>query len=150
MLFMPMPLPRRLANWAWPLLLLAMPAAHADTACLAKAQTQTQINACAAGDLKQADDWLNQHYRQMQQRLKDDPEVRKLLLDAQRKWLAFRDAECALQAMRSRDGSSHPFNVNSCLADLTQARAAALQKHLDCARHAGEQDAASCAVPRRP
>lgn len=144
---MHMPSPRFMiacaSAWLW-----ALPAAHADTACYDKAQTQAQLSACSAADLKQADDRLNQHYRQLQDRLKSDAAVRKQLLDAQRKWLAFRDAECAFQATRSSGGSIHAMNVNRCLADLTQARAEALHKHLDCAQQAGEQDAASCAVPR--
>ena len=78
--------------WLW-----ALPAAHADAACDDKAQTQAQLSACSAADLKQADDRLNQHYKQLQERLRSDAVVRKQWLDSQRKWLAFRDAECALK-----------------------------------------------------
>ncbi|WP_225781467.1 lysozyme inhibitor LprI family protein [Xenophilus sp. Marseille-Q4582] len=130
--------------------LLALSAAHADTACLDKAQTQAQMNACAAADLKQADDRLNQVYQQVQGRLQGDAAARQQLLDAQRKWLAFRDAECAFQTMRSSGGSLHALDLRSCLAAVTQARVQALRAHLDCAHQAGEQEAASCAVPREP
>lgn len=127
---------------------LALPAAHADAACLDKAQTQAQMNACGAADLKQVDDRLNQVYQQVQGRLQGDAAGRKRLLDTQRSWLAFRDAECAFQTARSSGGSLHALNLHSCLATVTQARVDALQSHLECAQQAGEQEAASCAVPR--
>lgn len=127
---------------------IATPVAYADQACYEKAQNQAQLTACASSELKQADDRLNHLYRQVQDRLKGDEDVRKLLVDSQRKWLAFRDAECTFQTMRSSGGTINAMNVNSCLAGLTQARAKDLQIHLDCTRQADEQEAADCAIPR--
>jgi len=122
--------------------------ARADEACYDKAQTQAQLTECSAKDLKQADDRLNRLYKEMQARLKGDEETLKLLVDAQRKWLVFRDAECTLQTVRTAGGSINAMNFNGCLAGLTQARARDLQNHLDCGRQSGEQEAAGCAIPR--
>lgn len=126
----------------------AAPTAQAGPACYDKAFTQAQLTACAAADLKEADDRLNQLYRQMRDRMKGDENARSQLLDAQRKWLAFRDAECSFQTTRSAGGSIHAMTVNACLATLTQARSEALQTHLDCVQQTRRQDTAVCAVPR--
>jgi uncharacterized protein YecT (DUF1311 family) len=121
--------------------------AQADDACMDKAQTQAQLNACAAADLKQADARLNALYKQMQTRLKADPRTGKLLVDAQKKWLAFRDAECTLRTVRSADGSMQPMNVASCVAGLTASRAKDFEDLLKCSSAADEQERASCAIP---
>jgi uncharacterized protein YecT (DUF1311 family) len=121
--------------------------AHADDACMDKAQTQAQMSACAAADLKQADARLNQLYKQMQARLKADAPTGKLLVDAQKKWLAFRDAECSLRTVRSAGGSMQPMNASSCVAELTAARAKDFEDLLACSGAGDEQARASCAIP---
>ncbi|MGF6212621.1 lysozyme inhibitor LprI family protein [Comamonas sp. 4034] len=124
-------------------------AVHAsDDICFEKAQTQSQLNECAAGALKLADSELNALYRRMQDRLKDDSSTKTLLIDAQRKWLGFRDSECSFAAVRSAGGSSHAMQVNACLTELTRTRVMELQNHLACGRGAGEQEAMQCALPR--
>lgn len=126
--------------------MLALPAAHAaDDPCFQKAQTQADLNACAIGAFKRADADLNRLYKQIIARLQGDDGVRERLVDAQRKWLQFRDAECAFQTVRTVGGSIQPTQVNSCLADQTQARVIQLQNHLACAQGAGE--GGGCAVP---
>ncbi|MDQ0586040.1 lysozyme inhibitor LprI family protein [Variovorax paradoxus] len=127
---------------------MALPSAQAATACEDKAQNQAQLTACAAADLKQANARLNQLYREMQTRLSGDQRTVKLLVDAQKKWLGFRDAECALQTVRTTGGSIQSMNVASCLAALTQSRAKDFENLLGCSLAAGEQERASCAIPR--
>jgi len=122
--------------------------ARADDACMNKAQNQAQLNACAAADLKRADARLNKLYKEMQLRLRGDQRTGKLLVDAQKKWLSFRDAECALQTVRTADGSIQPMNVASCLAGLTEGRAKDFEKLLSCSLAADEQERAGCAIPR--
>lgn len=124
-------------------------AVHAsDDVCFEKAQTQAQLNECAAVALKLADGELNAIYLRMQNRLKEDTTTKELLIDAQRKWLGFRDAECSFSAVRSAGGSSHGMQVNSCLTELTRTRVMELQNHVACGRRLGEQEAMQCALPR--
>ncbi|MET4578088.1 lysozyme inhibitor LprI family protein [Ottowia thiooxydans] len=134
---------------AFALLLLFTASAQASTdMCFEKAQTQAQLNECSANALKTADDELNTLYRRMQDRLRSDSSIKPLLVDAERKWMSFRDSECAFSAVRSSGGSMHAMQVNDCLTRLTRARAVELQNHLACGRGAGEQEASQCALPR--
>lgn len=123
--------------------------AHAaDDMCFEKARNQTQMTACAADALKRADRELNQLYRQMEDRLKGDDTTRQLLVDAQRKWIGFRDSECAFTTVRTAGGSINAMNMNNCLAERTRNRVIELQNHLACGKGADEQTALECAVPR--
>lgn len=115
--------------------------------CFEKAQTQAQLNECAAIALKSADDELNTLYRRMQARLSNDPPTKALLIDAERKWLIFRDAECKFSAVRSSGGSMHAMQVNDCLTELTRTRVIELQNHLACGRGT-EGEGSQCALPR--
>lgn len=120
----------------------------ADDMCFEKAQTQSQLTACADQALKREDEELNRLYKQMQNRLKGDDDTRRLLTNSQRKWIAFRDAECAFATVRTAGGSINTMNVNNCLTALTRNRAIELQNHLACAKGADEQTAQECALPR--
>ncbi len=60
----------------------------------ANANDQGTMNQCAAEQYKAADKELNTLYQQITKRLKDNPDAKKLLVSAQRNWVAFRDAEC--------------------------------------------------------
>lgn len=125
---------------------LGLQTAHAsDDPCFDKAQTQAELNQCAGNAYKRADSELNRLYQQITARLKGDDAARQRLVDAQRKWLQFRDAECAFQTLGTAGGSIQPMNVSSCLTELTRARVTQLQNHLDCAKTAGEGGA--CTVP---
>jgi hypothetical protein len=77
--------------------------------------------ACADWHYKQADRWLNQVY--VHARTPLDKQGRKLLLDAQRSWLAFRDAECVNARDAARGGTMASILQISCLTDLTKKRA---------------------------
>lgn len=120
----------------------------ADDPCYEKAQTQDQLTACATNALQRQDQELNRLYRQMEARLKNDDKTRQLLVDSQRKWIAFRDAECTFVSIRSAGGSIHAMEHNNCLGELTRSRVIELQNHLACGQGADEQTALSCAVPR--
>ncbi len=125
--------------------LLVQAAQASDDPCFEKAQTQAALNQCASEAYKRADTDLNRFYKQIMARLGTDDAVRQRLVDAQRKWLQFRDAECAFQTIQTAGGSIHPMNVSGCLTDLTRERVMQLQSHLSCAQAAGE--GGTCAVP---
>lgn len=74
---------------------------------------------CADRAAKAADDELNRAYRSLRMTL--DGRDRSLLADAQRAWIAFRDAECAFD-LADKDGSGHNVAKLECLTRLTRAR----------------------------
>ena len=94
--------------------------------------TQTDMTLCANALNKAADKELNTLYQQINQRLKDQPHSKKLLVSAQRAWLAFRDAECSFAASGVEGGSVYPMIYSGCLAELTEKRVAAFKNYLDC------------------
>ncbi|WP_149195397.1 lysozyme inhibitor LprI family protein [Luteimonas suaedae] len=116
-----------------------------DDDCYSKAQSQAELTACSEHDLKPVDDELNKLYREMEARLEDDDDTKKLLIDAQRKWMAFRDAECNLSAARSSGGSAYPMNFNNCATDLTQRRVNDFQGYLNCGKEEDSDD--GCVIP---
>lgn len=122
-------------------LLLSLTAQAAAQDCDTAAD-QTTMNLCAGEAYRAADAELNARYREIMERLLDDEAARGLLVEAQRAWLAYRDAECALAASGVEGGSIYPMILVTCLTDLTAARSADLAGYLAC----GEGDL-SCPVP---
>ncbi|MER8884613.1 lysozyme inhibitor LprI family protein [Mesorhizobium sp. C280B] len=126
-------------------LILAVPlfagVARADDC--ANAQDQGTLNECAGNAFDKADKKLNDAYKQIEGRLKGDAETKKLLVDAQRNWVAFRDAECAFQGgPREGAGSMYPMVVYDCQTALTNDRVRDFENYLNCPE--GE---VSCPVP---
>lgn len=121
-----------------------------DDPCFEKAQTQAQLNECAFNGWKRSDIELNHLYQQMGDRLRGDDQARRMMVDAQRKWLSFRDSECAFQTLRTVGASVQPLRQNSCLADLTRNRVTDFQSLLACTKGAGEQEASECSIPLQP
>ena len=116
-------------------------AARADDC--ANAQDQATMDECAGKDFEAADKKLNDAYRQIMDRLKGDAASKKLLVDAQRDWIAFRDAECAFQGGPPETaGSVRPMVVANCRAGLTNLRLKDLQAYLHC-----EEGDLDCPVP---
>ena len=91
--------------------------------CVTQATTVEMIQ-CADWHYKQADRWLNQVYKN-QSKYKDAP-AKKLLRDAQRAWIKFRDAECQSQRDAGRGGTIVPLFEIGCLTSMTENRARAL------------------------
>jgi uncharacterized protein YecT (DUF1311 family) len=58
----------------------------------ARAQSQADMNGAACRKYARADDELNRVYRQIQREYADQPEFLEKLKEAQRAWLAYRDA----------------------------------------------------------
>ena len=102
--------------------------AHADEC--ADAEDQATMNECAAKDLQAADAELNSLYHQIRQRIVDDVDTRNLLRDAERAWVAFRDAECTFATSSTAGGSIWPMEYDACLTGLTQQRIEQFQGYL--------------------
>lgn len=121
---------------------LAMPAlAHAQDDC-ADADSQAAMNACFNASLERSDKQLNKLYKQLEARLSDDAQTKKLLVQAQREWVKYRDAECSFQTAGAAGGSVVPALVAMCMDNLTQSRVADFEDYLNC-----EEGDLSCPVP---
>ena len=100
------------------LVLVAMSGA-AQAAC--PGQTQMEMNDCAVADYQRADAQLNEAWGNAIVFM-DRAGHGEILLDAQRKWVAFRDAACAAEAAPYTGGSIQPLIYYSCATRLTTAR----------------------------
>lgn len=92
--------------------------------------TQSDMNICSYRDYLRADIALNEAWHELSRSTAGDQ--RKRHLDAQRKWLAFRDAQClAENGPRSESGTIWPLLQNTCLTSLTEARTKQLRDHVE-------------------
>ncbi len=123
------------------LALLAAGTARAAEDC-ANASDQTTMDVCASEGFKKSDKQLNDLYKQVTARLKDDAATTKLLVTAQKAWVSFRDAECTFSSSAVAEGSAYPMIHSLCLDGLTQSRVKDLQTYLSC-----EEGDLSCPVP---
>lgn len=96
------------------------------------AQTQSDMNACAAEDYAAADKALNEQWLATKKAATvwDDLSegdgrprgAEERLLKAQRAWLAYRDSQCAALGFTVQGGTIQPMVVSSCLAGLPRKR----------------------------
>lgn len=93
-------------------------------------ETQHDMNYCADQFYRMADEDLNLAYklarsaaRQIDEyRPADQPSAERMLKEAQRAWIAFRDQACAAESMLAAGGSMQPTLQYSCLERLTRNR----------------------------
>ncbi|MDZ5698544.1 lysozyme inhibitor LprI family protein [Chelativorans sp. M5D2P16] len=124
-------------------IVLAAPAfAFAQDKCYDNAESQAAMTECADAAFKKSDKSLNRLYKQIEARLSDDADTKKLLVQAQRDWIKFRDAECSFQTAGATGGSIMPMLVAQCMDDLTQSRVKDFEVYLNC-----EEGDLSCPVP---
>jgi uncharacterized protein YecT (DUF1311 family) len=111
------------------LVALAVPALAQQPNC-ADPQTQADMTQCAGIAYRMADEDLNLAYELTLKAYADfeadDPELGKGAVEAvrqaQRAWIAYRDAACAAEAWSYRGGSIEPMVLANCLERLTRAR----------------------------
>ncbi len=108
------------------LLLFAMQAQPApgdlpETACYEADYSQLGMNRCAGDAYERADKALNVEWAKVMA-AKSEKEEQKLLRDAQRAWISYRDAHCEAAAYSSKGGSIWPLLVSGCMAELTRRR----------------------------
>ena len=96
------------------LLMLFIPVTHIH------AQTQPEMNAQARADFKQTDAELNKTYQSVLAKL--STAEKQKLKQAQRAWIASRDAEAARAAKEAEGGSMAPTLRYEKMAELTQER----------------------------
>ena len=122
-----------------PFLLVAAAASTGSTCD--NATTQVDINACMAQDYRTADAELNRQWvlNVAAAKAQDKTRIAKTdkrpgyyatLLESQRAWLKFRDAQCRIEGYAMRGGSAEPMVVSGCLAGLTRERTKQLKDML--------------------
>ncbi|MCJ2183039.1 lysozyme inhibitor LprI family protein [Novosphingobium sp. 1949] len=93
--------------------------------------TQFDMNVCRYREYLKADIALNQTWSQLAARWGKDSAVYAKALIAQRAWLTYRDAQCAIWETAYEGGSIVPLVVNDCRTELTRSRIATLQPLLE-------------------
>jgi len=96
-------------------------AAGAQAPNCANPVTQADMNQCSYAAWLAADAELNRLWGIAKPRA-DAGGYGRALLDAQRAWIAYRDAACAAEAAPYAGGSIQPLIVNSCFERLTLRR----------------------------
>lgn len=104
----------------------------ASDKCVKADDSNAGMKQCAWGAYQDADKLLNRTY----QRLSKDwigadegaAERKKRLVAAQRAWVAFRDAECSLQATQMLGGTGEGLVEGGCLYKMTADRARQLEE----------------------
>lgn len=116
--------------------LLAMPATvHAASswdACIKKAATQLELNACASTEAAQADALLGKTYQQLLSEVAGKPAYVAKIKAMENLWLHYRSAYLEAkfpEADKSRAyGSVYPMEADIARAQLTQAHAIELSR----------------------
>lgn len=96
--------------------------------------SQMAMNVCSFREFLRADIALNQTWDRVVVRYRredDDSALWQAVLNAQRAWLAFRDAQCGIWREYYKGGSIMPLVSNSCLTHLTEQRIEHLQDMLE-------------------
>ncbi|KVS34690.1 lysozyme inhibitor LprI family protein [Burkholderia cepacia] len=124
-------------------LALAANVAHAQANC-ADATDQAAMTACADRAYRKSDGELNRIFQAVTARLRDARPLADKLVNAQRAWIAYRDAECSFSSANAEGGSAYPMVVSTCLDDLTKARTETLKGYLSC-----EEGDLACPVPAK-
>jgi uncharacterized protein YecT (DUF1311 family) len=104
-------------------------------ACIDRNSTNDGIQTCTGVAQHVADARLNSLYQSWTTALKhpapdaakDDAEILKRLMAAERAWIAFRDADCDLQSTSALGGTAEATAFSDCRYTLTKARVAALE-----------------------
>ncbi|ENV9336503.1 lysozyme inhibitor LprI family protein [Klebsiella aerogenes] len=108
--------------------LLVSGAAWADDC--SNANTQTEMNQCAAAQYQAADKKLNETWEQALKRASG--QQLELLKKAQQAWISLRDADCAFLASGAEGGSMQPMLISQCMTDKSVEREAFLASLLQC------------------
>ena len=98
--------------------------------CAKSTHSNPEYKACVARAADRADQLLNDSYKKLQDAIRADakdmgqsPEVQLgYLKDAQKQWIAYRDASCTFEDSLAFGGSSIGGNYSSCLCAFSYER----------------------------
>lgn len=102
-------------------LLLAASAGSSYALDCAKASSTVEINQCSLVEQQKVEKQLNAAYQQTLKEIAgmDDPGIKTKLIDAQRLWVKFREADCEAEYAKWQGGSIRNVMYSECM----QARA---------------------------
>ncbi|PVY71159.1 lysozyme inhibitor LprI family protein [Pectobacterium versatile] len=112
-------------------LFFVLPTAQAAALDCNNANTQLDMNQCAVQEYKKVDGELNRLYQNVVKRVVIE-EHKALLKSAQRKWIAYRDADCEFQTFPTTGGSVHGMVYSQCLTEKTAERVEEFKTMLRC------------------
>ncbi|MEI7197622.1 lysozyme inhibitor LprI family protein [Pectobacterium versatile] len=112
-------------------LFFVLPTAQAAALDCNNANTQLDMNQCAVQEYKKVDGELNQLYQDVVKRVVIE-EHKALLKSAQRKWIAYRDADCEFRTFPTTGGSVHGMVYSQCLTEKTAERVKEFKTMLRC------------------
>jgi uncharacterized protein YecT (DUF1311 family) len=95
----------------------------ADPCPNAPGATTVSIVACNLREQKIWDEWLNDWYGKAQAALRTNPLAAQALKDAQRAWIAFRDASCHYESQLYEGGTFASVAAGNCMRITTGMRA---------------------------
>lgn len=112
-------------------MLLMFAALLAQPVDCSAALTQQDMNRCAADAARASEGDMNRTaalvMRQIaEQQGGENGEAANRFRAAQRTWLAFREAQCALAGIEALGGTLEPLLVAGCMRDMTERRASEL------------------------
>ena len=110
--------------------------------CGGESSTQGDMNDCFGRRFAKTEAELNKKYKRIMACLGQSSDEAKPLIEAQRAWLKFRDAECRFQSAGSDESSVQPMVVSICMESLSGERIKDFDKYLTC-----EEGDLSCPVP---
>lgn len=110
--------------------MLAADAAGAQEPDCKEPTTQSDMTLCERVRQDEADKALNVQYKKTRAAMVaadsdldgDMKGAEKVLVTAQRAWIAYRDAECEAEGFQARGGTMEPMLVAGCIANVTDAR----------------------------
>lgn len=120
------------AFWVASLCLMVFAPSQAFAELCDNPVTQADMTYCAGWQFKKDDAGLNNVYGRLKANYAEIAQAKTALTKAQRAWVAFRDAECTLEAVGEEGGTAQPMVYSQCLSRLTTLRVEQLQKRLDC------------------
>jgi uncharacterized protein YecT (DUF1311 family) len=91
------------------------------------ASNRVHLELCAVARFRAADDALNKVFRTITTDANRDDKNKKLLQEAQRQWLRYRDLTCDWQSDNVRGGTAATLYAINCLAEVTEAQAKYLE-----------------------
>lgn len=105
---------------------LSQPVRQPPADCEA-ASTRIELEWCAVARFRKANAALTSIFRKMTSDSNRDDENKKLLREAQRLWLRYRDLTCDWQSDNVRGGTAATLYAINCLAEVTAAQAKYLE-----------------------
>ena len=91
------------------------------------AMTTIDMQECAQQEYQIADKRLNVAYKKLMESLDETAKVK--LVNAQKKWIGFRDSEAEFIADIFRDGTAQGLLYSNAKTELTQHRTKVLEQH---------------------